>query len=115
VGRGLGPWAGPARPEIQTGRPGPKFKQYGPFRAWAGRPECTPIPPTPNVGRGFNHNKARGLFAKDTDRRGMEVFEPSDLTWVDLARVYEPVSNRGRPIAIQRFKANLAKGAHDLI
>jgi hypothetical protein len=36
VGRGLGPWAGPARPEIQTGRAGPKFKQYGPFRAWAG-------------------------------------------------------------------------------
>jgi hypothetical protein len=36
VGRGLGPWAGPARPEIQTGRAGPKFKKYGPFRAWAG-------------------------------------------------------------------------------
>ena len=36
VGRELGPWAGPARPEIQTGRAGPKFKQYGPFRAWAG-------------------------------------------------------------------------------
>jgi hypothetical protein len=36
VGRGLGPWAGPTRPEIQTGRAGPKFKQYGPFRAWAG-------------------------------------------------------------------------------
>jgi hypothetical protein len=36
VGRGRGPWAGPARPEIQTGRAGPKFKQYGPFRAWAG-------------------------------------------------------------------------------
>jgi hypothetical protein len=35
VGRRLGPWAGPARPEIQTGRAGPKFKQYGPFRAWA--------------------------------------------------------------------------------
>jgi hypothetical protein len=35
-GRGLGPWAGPTRPEIQTGRAGPKFKQYGPFRAWAG-------------------------------------------------------------------------------
>jgi hypothetical protein len=29
------PWAGPARPEIQTGRTGPKFKQDGPFRAWA--------------------------------------------------------------------------------
>jgi hypothetical protein len=36
VGRGLGPWADPARPEIQTGRAGPKFKQYGPFRAWVG-------------------------------------------------------------------------------
>jgi hypothetical protein len=36
VGRGLGPWAGPAQPEIQTGRAGPKFKQYGPFRAWVG-------------------------------------------------------------------------------
>jgi hypothetical protein len=36
VGRGRGPWAGPARPEIQTGRADPKFKQYGPFRAWAG-------------------------------------------------------------------------------
>jgi hypothetical protein len=35
VGRGLGPWAGPTRPEIQTGRAGPKFKHYGPFRAWA--------------------------------------------------------------------------------
>jgi hypothetical protein len=35
-GRGLGPWAGPARPEIQTGRAGPKFKQYVPFRAWVG-------------------------------------------------------------------------------
>jgi hypothetical protein len=32
VGRGLGPaWL-----EIQTGRAGPKFKQYGPFRAWVG-------------------------------------------------------------------------------
>jgi hypothetical protein len=36
VGRGLGPWAGPARPEIQTDRAGPKFKHYEPFRAWAG-------------------------------------------------------------------------------
>jgi hypothetical protein len=36
VGRGIGPWAGLARPEIQTGRAGPKFKQYGPFQAWAG-------------------------------------------------------------------------------
>jgi hypothetical protein len=36
VGRGLGPWAGPARPEIQRGRAGLKFKQYGSFRAWAG-------------------------------------------------------------------------------
>jgi hypothetical protein len=36
VGRGLGPWAGPARPENQTGRAGPKFKQHGPFRAWTG-------------------------------------------------------------------------------
>jgi hypothetical protein len=43
MGRELGPWAGPARPEIQTGRAGPKFKQCGPFRAWAGGPECTPI------------------------------------------------------------------------
>jgi hypothetical protein len=43
VGRGLGPWASPARPEIQTGRANPKFKQYGPFRAWAGWPKCTPI------------------------------------------------------------------------
>jgi hypothetical protein len=24
------------RPEIQTGQAGPKFKQYGSFRAWAG-------------------------------------------------------------------------------
>jgi hypothetical protein len=36
----------PARPEIQTGPAGQKFKQYGPFRAWAGRPECTPTPIT---------------------------------------------------------------------
>jgi hypothetical protein len=36
VGRELGPWAGPAWPEIQTGRADPKFKQYEPFRAWAG-------------------------------------------------------------------------------
>jgi hypothetical protein len=36
LGRGLGPWAGPARHEIQTGWAGPKFKHYGPFRAWAG-------------------------------------------------------------------------------
>jgi hypothetical protein len=36
TGRGLGPWVGPARPENQTGRAGPKFKQYGLFRAWAG-------------------------------------------------------------------------------
>jgi hypothetical protein len=25
-----------ARPEIQMGQANPKFKQYGPFRAWAG-------------------------------------------------------------------------------
>jgi hypothetical protein len=35
VCRGLGPWTGLARPEIETGRAGPKFKQYDPFRAWA--------------------------------------------------------------------------------
>jgi hypothetical protein len=37
-GRGLRarPVGRPARPEIQTGRAGPKFKQYGPFQAWAG-------------------------------------------------------------------------------
>jgi hypothetical protein len=34
VCRGLGPWTGPAQPKIQTGRAGPKFKQYDPFRAW---------------------------------------------------------------------------------
>jgi hypothetical protein len=47
----------------------------------------------------------------------MEVSEPSDHTWVDqiTAHVYEPVSNRGRPIAIQLFKSNHANGAHDLI
>jgi hypothetical protein len=28
------------------GRAGPKFKQYGSFRAWAGRPKCTPTRPT---------------------------------------------------------------------
>jgi hypothetical protein len=48
-GSGRGPRARPmGRPEIQTGRPDPKFKHYGPFWAWAGpgragRPECTSI------------------------------------------------------------------------
>jgi hypothetical protein len=50
VGQRLGPWASPTRPEIQTGRASSKFKQYGPFRACAGRPECTPIGPTRRTG-----------------------------------------------------------------
>jgi hypothetical protein len=54
----------------------------------------------------------RGSSAKDIGRRGMEVSEPSDHTWVDqiTAHVYEPVSNHGHPIAIQRFESNHAKG-----
>jgi hypothetical protein len=35
------PWAGPARPKIQTGRADPKFKQYGSFRALAGLGRAT--------------------------------------------------------------------------
>jgi hypothetical protein len=42
----------------------------------------------------------------------MKVSRPSDRAWAAQikAHVYEPVSNRGRPIVIQRFKANPAKG-----
>jgi hypothetical protein len=48
----------------------------------------------------------------------MKVSGPSDRAWAAQikAHVYEPVSNRGRPIVNQRFKANPAKvGARDLI
>ena len=56
-------------------------------------------------------------MCKTSPRRGMKVSGPSDRAWTDQikAHAYEPVSNRGRPIAIQRFKANPAKGTHDLI
>jgi hypothetical protein len=36
VGRGVGPWAGTARPEFNTGPGRPEIKRVGPFRAWAG-------------------------------------------------------------------------------
>ena len=51
-------------------------------------------------------------MCKTSPRRGMKVSGPSDHAWTDQikAHAYEPVSNRGRPIVIQRFKANPAKG-----
>jgi hypothetical protein len=67
------------RPEIQTGWAGPKFKQYGPFRAWAGPGRaarmytytCGRWPTSPVVQR---QGRTRGRHCDPAAaRRGLEV------------------------------------------